>query len=407
VGSAQEERLQAVTRTSLVGALVNVLLALVKIVAGLVGQSYALIVDGVHSMSDLLSDAMVWIVGRQASEGPDQEHPYGHARFETFATLVLGTILAAVAVGIAFDALQRLTNTQTLLRPGAIALVAAVVSILAKEWLYWFTLGYARRVGSEMLRANAWHHRSDAVSSIVVLVGVTGTLLGLDYLDAIAAIVVCAMIAKIAWDLIREAIRELVDTGLKPERVNLVRETICSVVGVRDVHMLRTRRLGGNASADVHVLVDPRISVSEGHMISLAVEERLKANVDEMVDVTIHIDPEDDADEAPGQDLPPRSDVLERLNRLWARVPQARTVDRIVLHYLGGRIDVEILLPFAACRADQAEAEILTRRLREAAASDPVFREVQVYFGVDAPESGTGGYADTKMRQNSACPGPV
>jgi len=386
---SREQRLQAVTRTSLVGAVVNLVLSALKVSAGVLGQSYALIVDGIHSLSDLLSDALVWIAGRQASQAPDQEHPYGHARFETLATLILGMLLAAVAIGIGWDALQRLFKTETLLQPGGIALVAALISILAKEWLYWFTLGYARRVGSEMLRANAWHHRTDAISSIVVLVGVVGTLLGLDYLDAIAAIVVCGMIAKIAWDLIWEAIRELVDTGLRPDRLKVVRDTIRAVGGVRDVHMLRTRRYGGSASADVHVQVDPKISVSEGHMITLLVENRLKNEVDEVVDVTVHIDPEDDERATPCQGLPPRSEALARLDTLWSGIPEAGRRDRTVLHYLHGQIDVETFFPLNRYRDDVDQAQRLAKGLREALAGDAVFRQVTVCLTVDAQEQGT------------------
>jgi len=386
---SREQRLQAVTRTSLVGAVVNLVLSALKVSAGVLGQSYALIVDGIHSLSDLLSDALVWIAGRQASQAPDQEHPYGHARFETLATLILGMLLAAVAIGIGWDALQRLFKTETLLQPGGIALVAALISILAKEWLYWFTLGYARRVGSEMLRANAWHHRTDAISSIVVLVGVVGTLLGLDYLDAIAAIVVCGMIAKIAWDLIWEAIRELVDTGLRPDRLKVVRDTIRAVGGVRNVHMLRTRRYGGSASADVHVQVDPKISVSEGHMITLLVEKRLKNEVDEVVDVTVHIDPEDDERATPCQGLPPRSEALARLDTLWSGIPGAGRRDRTVLHYLHGQIDVETFFPLNRYRDDVDQAQRLAKRLREALAGDAVFRQVTVCLTVDAQKQGT------------------
>lgn len=381
-GAAAAERarrLGAITRTSLVGAAVNLVLSLLKIGAGILGQSYALIVDGIHSLSDLLSDLLVWIAGRQASQAPDQEHPYGHARFETVATLVLGAILGAVAIGIAWDAVERLFRTETLLRPGPIALVAALASILTKEWLYWYTLGYAKRVRSEMLRANAWHHRSDAISSIVVLVGIAGTLVGLAYLDAIAAILVCLMIAKIAWDLIWEALRELVDTGLQAERLAAVRDLIQSVGGVRDLHLLRTRKHGGSVTVDVHVLlIDPKVSVSEGHMISLAVEERLKAEIDEINDVTVHIDPEDDERTDRCSGLPLRAEALMRLDELWSGIAAVAGRRRVVLHYLNGRIDVELQLA-AAC-GSEADASALCRRLQAALAPDPVFRQVTVHF---------------------------
>ncbi|AGA92339.1 cation diffusion facilitator family transporter [Thioflavicoccus mobilis 8321] len=375
-------RRQAVSRTSAVGAAVNLGLSLLKIAAGVVGHSYALIVDGIHSLSDLLSDLLVWFAGRQASQAPDQAHPYGHARFETVATLVLGALLGTVALGIAWDAIGRLSPSETLLRPGPIALVAALASILTKEWLYWYTLGYAKRVRSEMLRANAWHHRSDAISSVVVLIGIAGTLVGLANLDIFAAVIVCLMIGKIAWDLIWEAIRELVDTGLQGERLAAIREIIESVGGVRDVHTLRTRKHGGNVTVDVHVLlIDPKVSVSEGHMISVAVEQRLKAEIDEINDVTVHIDPEDDERSPRCLGLPLRSDAVARLDELWSDIAAVAGRQRVILHYLNGRIDVELVLPAAVYGSDE-EARDLCRRLSEALArdQDQVFRRVSVQF---------------------------
>lgn len=379
--SDRQRRRQAVTHTAIVGGIVNVLLALLKIGAGLVGQSYGLIVDGVHSLSDLLSDLLVWVAGRQAAQAPDQAHPYGHARFETAATLILGALLGAVAAGIAWDAVQRLLRPESLLEPGLIALGATLASIITKEWLYWYTLGYANRVRSDMLRANAWHHRSDAISSVIVLAGVVGTLLGLAYLDAIAAIAVCLMIVKIAWGLIRDALRELVDTGLEPARLMTVQDTIRSVGGVRSVHMLRSRKLGGNASIDVHVLVDPKVSVSEGHMISLSVEEQLKNEIEEVVDVTVHIDPEDDERQPRCSGLPLRPAVLARLDTLWANIEPAARRERIVLHYLSGRIDVEVYFPLSLHATNRHAAQALSDRLRAALESDPLFRELAVYFG--------------------------
>nr|WP_242523425.1 cation diffusion facilitator family transporter [Thiocystis minor] len=229
----------------MIGALVNFVLSLIKVLAGIYGHSQALVADGLHSLSDLLSDILVLVAGRQAAQAPDSDHPYGHARYETVATLVLGFLLIAVAIGIGWDAVKRLFAPAELLQPGALALSATLVSIGVKEWLYWWTLGYARRVRSDLLRANAWHHRSDAISSIVVLIGILGTLAGLPYLDAIAAVIVAMMIARIAWELGWNATNELVDTGLESARLDEVKETIRSVGGVRSIHMLRTRRSGG------------------------------------------------------------------------------------------------------------------------------------------------------------------
>jgi len=376
-----QERTAAIARTAIVGAVINLLLSVVKIATGVLGHSQALVADGIHSLSDLLTDLLVWLAGHHAARRPDREHPYGHGRYETVATLALGAVLAVVAVGIAWDAAHRLFAPNELLRPTPMTLYAALASILIKEWLYWYTLAYARRVRSQMLRANAWHHRSDAISSVVVLAGVAGTLAGLPYLDAIAAILVGAMIGHIAWALGWEAVRELVDTGLDADRLAAVRQTILSVGGVRDVHMLRTRRLGGLASADVHVLVDPRVSVSEGHMISVLVERRLKQQIDELTDVTVHIDPEDDQEAAPCDHLPLRAEAMIRLSRLWDGIPQANLRQHTMLHYLNGKIDVDAYFPLQICCGDRSLAKGLRERLQTAVATDPIFGRVTIYFG--------------------------
>jgi len=377
----REQRARAISRTATVGGVVNLILSVVKVVAGVVWHSQSLVADGIHSLSDLFSDILVWFAGRHATQAPDQEHPYGHARYETVATLALGAFLFSVAIGIGWDAADRLFSPEELLQPEPLALIAALASILVKEWLYWWTLGYARRVRSDMLRANAWHHRSDAISSVVVLIGIGGTLAGLQYLDAVAAFIVAVMIAKIAWDLGSDAVRELVDTGLEEEKIAEIQRTIGSVGGVRDIHMLRTRKHGGQASADVHVLVDPRVSVSEGHMISVLVEQRLKDQVDEISDVTVHIDPEDDEAAPTCAGLPLRSEVLSRLDTLWAGVPEASKTRRTVLHYLGGKIDIDVYLPLELYPGDPAEGRTLAERFKSALQDDSDFRRVSVYFG--------------------------
>jgi cation diffusion facilitator family transporter len=376
-----KKRAEAISRTAIIGGVANLFLSLIKVGAGMLWHSQALVADGIHSFSDLLSDILVWFAGRHATQAPDQEHPYGHGRYETLATLILGVFLLLVAIGIGWDAGERLFSPDELLQPAPLAMVAALASILVKEWLYWWTLGYARRVRSDLLRANAWHHRSDAISSVVVLVGVGGTLAGLPYLDAIAAVIVAVMIAGIAWELGWSAIQELVDTGLEAERLAAIKDTIRSVGGVRDIHMLRTRKHGGHASADVHVLIDPRVSVSEGHMIAALVESRLKEQIDEITDVTVHIDPEDDETAPSCAGLPMRAEALVRLAYLWEAVPEAAGRRRTILHYLNGRIDVEVYFPLDFCAAERTRAQEVRERLQSGVKEDPTFNQVFVYFG--------------------------
>lgn len=374
------QRGAAIRRTAIVGALWNLALSVLKILVGSIGHSQGLIADGVHSLSDLVSDGLVWWVGKRAAEGPDQEHPYGHGRFESIGTLALGLILVLVALGIAWDALTSLFDDTPHVAPSTITLVAAFASILIKEGLYWYTVHYADLVASQLLRANAWHHRTDAISSVVVLIAIAGAMAGITWLDSFAALIVALMILHIAWELGVAAGRELVDTALAPERLSAVRGAIMSVEGVRDIHMLRTRTHAGMASADVHVLVDPMLSVSEGHMISALVEQRLKQQVDEVTDVTVHIDPEDDEAAPARVDLPQRNAALSELAKLWSDIPQVQDPDRVQLHYINGRIDVDLYLPLKACSCSESAAADLTQVLSDHLSDYPAFGNLRVYF---------------------------
>jgi len=221
-----------------------------------------------------------------------------------------------------------------------------------------------------------------------VLVGIAGTIAGLPYLDAVAAVIVAVMIARIAWELGVDAARELVDTGLDAERLAAVRTTILKVGGVRDLHMLRTRSLGGIVSTDVHVLVDPYISVSEGHLISVKVEQELKRRFDEIEDVIVHIDPEDDNIAPPTMGLPSRREVLMRLAGYWSQFPELARPERVQLHYLDGRIEVEVYLPTSAVRQADATPELAARAAR-ALDGDPVFGRISIYAGGAHQDSAT------------------
>jgi len=379
---AQDQRTERgrQTRTvALVSGVVNLLLSLAQILVGLVAGSAALVADGIHSASDLLSDVLVWFAARHAAQAPDADHPYGHGRFETAATLGLGILLTLVALGIVWNGFERLFDTARP-TPGMLALIVAAVGIAAKESLYWYTIAVAKRLRSEMLRANAWHHRSDAISSVVVLIGVGGAVMGFSYMDAIAAIVVGLLVAKIGWDLGGSALSELVDTALDEEQVSTAKDVIMAIDGVRSVHMLRTRRHGAEASADVHVQVAPRLSVSEGHMISQAVEDRLIKQVEAITDVTVHIDPEDDEDAPTCRGLPMRGAALAELERAWQRIEGLPPEPEIRLHYLSGKIEVELLLPLNAIVPGAGLDPALKAALEAAAAELAWFGRLRILF---------------------------
>ena len=357
------QRKKAMDKATWWGLIVNLLLSIGKLVVGFIGHSQALIADGLHSLSDLVSDGMVLLATHHSNVDADEDHPYGHARYETFATITLAVLLTVVGAGIGIDAINRLMDYQSIATPTYLTLIVAGISILSKEVLYQYTMIVARRVKSKLLEANAWHHRSDAISSIVVFVGIAGAMLGYPLLDSVAAIVVALMICKIAWDLGHQSFQELVDTGLEPETLQAMEATILAVDGVEQMHMLRTRRMGHSALADVHILVSPKLSVSEGHQISEAVEIALTNQFDEVNDITVHIDPEDDElTENSCKHLPLRIDVLQQLDTHWQNIPETREVLHTTLHYLDGAINIELVLPLqlfeSAEQVDQLKQQI-------------------------------------------------
>jgi len=337
--------LLAKKKVTVIGAIVNIVLSALKIVFGWLGQSHALVADGIHSLSDLLTDALVYFAAHQGAKEADEKHPYGHARFETLATIILGIVLIAVAGAIVWDAIQRVLVDDVLMKPSWIVLVIAGLSIIFKEGLFWLTLKVANKTNSPLMKANAWHHRSDAISSLVVLIGVAIEMMGYHYFDALAALIVGLMVAKMGFSLVNDASKELVDTALEPELIEQVKAIILGVSGVRELHFLRTRRMGGQALVDVHIMVEPKISVSEGHLISEKVRVALIGKLDNLSEVMVHIDPEDDEMYSPSLDLPLRASLVKMLDKAWAGLVEKEQITNINLHYLEGKVLVEIELP--------------------------------------------------------------
>ena len=345
MNSVLQEEYRVKRRVTLVCAGLNLVLAGLKFFLGVVGQSQALIADGIHSLSDLASDAMVLVAIRFASDEADEEHPYGHARFETVATVILGLLLLLVAVGIVIDSAERLAHPELLPKPGFLALSGAAVSIVVNEWMFWYNVRVARQLKSDLMRANAWHHRSDAVSSIIVLVGIAGSMAGYPALDAVGAIGVALLIGKIGWDLGWAGVRELVDTGASAIQLDKMGNTIRGEEGVKAFHDLRTRRMGQKLLVEVHVLVASQITVSEGHMIGDRVQAELLRQYENVSEVLVHVDPEDDETDRNKTLLPGREEMLQRLEQRWQKLGIEFPVERVNFHYLKGVIDVEILLP--------------------------------------------------------------
>ncbi|MGD8618307.1 MAG: cation diffusion facilitator family transporter [Gammaproteobacteria bacterium] len=373
-----DARYREIRKVTVVGGVVDLLLGIVKILVGAAANSQALIADGVHSLSDLATDFLVVFAAKHSHREADQEHPYGHGRIETVATVILGVALALVAIGICYDALHRMRDPELLEHPGMLALLVALVSVVSKEIIYHYTVRAARRLRSNMLQANAWHSRSDAISSIIVVIGVGGTMYGFTYLDAIAAAAVGVMIAKIGWDLLWKSLQELIDTSLEEDKVDAIRKAILDVAGVRALHMLRTRRSGSDALVDVHILVDPGLSVSEGHMIGERVRTRLIGEMDDVSDVTVHIDPEDDEVASPCTDLPLRDEIMQRLEKGWAKLDLDAGIEKVVLHYLDGKVHADIFVH--RVDMDMAGREKLADKIRKSARKVDDIGNVEVYF---------------------------
>ena len=379
--SHESKRYKDTVRVTLIGSVIDFLLGIAKIIVGITAQSQALIADGIHSLSDLVTDFFVIYAAKHSHREADEDHPYGHARIETVATVMLGIALIGVAIAIAYDATQRLFNPITLHIPGELALVIAIISVISKEAIYQYTMVYARRYRSNMLRGNAWHSRTDAISSIIVVVGILGSMAGLAYLDSIAAIGVGLMIAKIGWDLAWHSLKELIDTSLEAERVDVIPQAILDVDGVSTLHILRTRQMGSEALVDVHIQVDPKISVSEGHYISETVRSKLIKEIEEVSDVMVHIDPEDDEIAPLSTRLPLRRDILQKLDKAWAGLEEAKQIQNITLHYLQGKIEIELLLPLAILHNAQPDAgKEVKQRFQQALAEVDEISSVNVCF---------------------------
>ena len=369
-------RSRGIQRATLVAILTNSLLTIGQVVIGLFAGAFSLVADAAHTLSDLITDLLVLLAGRRSADPADTNHPYGHGRIETVTTLVLGAVLGAVGVGFLWSSGIRLQDIEALPVLHPAALVMALLTLAAKEGLFRYTLAAARRLNAPMLEANAWHARSDAASSLVVAAGIGGSLAGYPFLEPLAAAVVGFLILHMGLRLAWKSIGELIDTGLPEEELERLRATIRETPGVIGLHDMRTRRMADRVLCDAHVQVDPRLTVSEGHRVSDAVYLRVRAAHPEVRDVLVHIDPEDDGElqVVPPGPLPERVEILARMRELLG--PAFAEPRRVQIHYLGQRVEVEIILPSAPA----AEAlEMLQSRRKAWLAEHPHYRNIRVF----------------------------
>ena len=293
-----EDRAREIRRVTLWGAAVNITLTIAKLLAGVFGRSAAMVADGVHSLSDLLTDAIVLIFTHISSKGKDRDHSFGHGKFETMATLIISVILIVVGAKLMEGGIRSIVdvaNGKNLQKPGYIALIAAIVSIVLKELLYHWTAKVGKSTNSPAVTANAWHHRSDALSSVGSLIGIGGAIiLGQKWtiLDPIASCGISIFIIVVAVKMAIPSLNELLETALPEDIENKIIETASAVNGVKDIHNLKTRRNGISAIIDAHIVVDPSISITLAHDIATEVEEALSRKFGSETQVNIHIEPD-------------------------------------------------------------------------------------------------------------------
>lgn len=285
-----------IKKLSMVSVLGNVILSVFKMIAGIFGHSGAMVSDAVHSLSDVMTTVIAYVGVKISGKAADEGHPYGHERFECIASVILGIILAVTGFGIGYTGIQNITTGtyKELAIPTMLPLAAAVISVLGKEFMFQYTLRYARKINSAAFEADAWHHRSDALSSIGSFIGIAGAKMGYPIMDSVASVVICLFIFKVAYEVIKDAIDQMMDTACDQEIEKEMVDFVKQQPGVKHIDVLTTRQFGSKAYADVEISVDSKLTIVEAHKISEHVHHGLEANFPQVKHVMVHVNPDMD-----------------------------------------------------------------------------------------------------------------
>ncbi len=363
-----------------IGAVANLALAIVKIVGGIFGRSAAMVADGVHSLSDLLTDGVVLFTHKIGQLPADENHPYGHGRAETIGATVVGAVIIAAGFGLAYDAWVTI-STDAFRTPGILAVAAALISIAVNEGLFRYTRRIGEQTRSPSLVANAWHHRSDAISSIAALIGIGAAMAGYPIMDPIAAVVVAVLVAKVGYNIVFSGLSDLMDTALSEEETAKIEQAINSIQGVIRSHDLRTRRIGSEVLMDVHVLVDREASVSEGHHIAESVRRKLIREFDSIQEVLVHIDTEDDTDFETIYWVS-REDLRKQADPIIASIPEIAMRTHLRTHYHRGKALLEVYVKLKGGLSPEQTLEVLSR-LKSQLMNLGQVDDVRVYIDVN------------------------
>jgi len=370
--------MRAGSQVVLVGAGINLFLSLIKGVVGFMTGSVALISDAGHSLGDLTTDVITWFSLRLSRQPSDANHPYGHGKIETMGTLSVALFLVATGVFLlseSIDAILHPTDT------GAWALVAAVVSIVLNEWLYHYSMRVARKIRSRVLEANAWHHRTDSLTSVVAFVGIGLNLLGLPALEGWMAALISCFVGWIGVRLGYQAVQELLEHSVEPDVIGKLEQALEQIEGVVDSHELRARRMGGDVLVDLHVQVPPDITVSHGHQIAEQVRMQLLAADPAVTEVLVHIDPEADDN----YDTPQVQEVddPENLVRIVAgSVEGVKSISHVLCHFIRGHLEIQLNIEVDPT-LQVLEASMIASQVRRALEAQEVIEKVDVHLELD------------------------
>jgi len=372
-----EEALQLGYKATIISTVSDVTLAGMKFAAGTLGGSSALIADAVHSVTDLATDFVSFVSLKISHQEADEDHPYGHGRAETIGTAVIGMVVAVVGLGLTWEQVVALESGKDS-SPTWLAAAAAFVSMLIKEAMYWYTMAIGKKACSESVMANARHHRSDSLSSLAALIGIIGATLGYHAMDPLAAVIVGLMITHMGGEIVLDAARNLMDSGLSRDELAELRRIIEVVPNVLHHHDIKTRRAGRDVFIDLHIQAPPRISASEAHNIAETVRHDLRRLAPHITDAMVHIDTEDDS--GGGHIYPDqRAFANKAVTEILERFPDIRLAEEIVLHYFVKNLVVDITLESADEQATAKMRETATL-IKEKLFQTGVVNEVNVKY---------------------------
>lgn len=373
------QRFSATKRLTLISASANLSLALLKLLCGYLSHSQSLIADGFHSLSDILSDVLILTAAMIGKRIPDQEHPYGHQRFETIAAIILALLMFSAGGGIFYANLSRLVTGYATTIHTLPVIAVSLISIIVYTTLYMMNQRIGKRVHSNLLISNSYHNRSDAYTSSIVMFAAIGTLLHLPHLDMLAAIIISILIIKMGCQIFWNGLQELLDAGVDEATLQNMLACIKNVPGVTAIHQLRTRLHSGAIFADVHVIVAPFLSVSEGHHIGEQVHFKLMRAFPKIIDVIVHIDPEDDEKNRPCLHLPSRKEILKRFDAVAEQLPCYNQIQKIDIHYYDGQIYLTIVLPYSVVTRIE-NAALITEKYQDIQSHFPEITKVNILF---------------------------